>query len=588
VPKFEFMPSKNSFPRFSKKRRPAGVSRSDKYRLLRMEILERREVMSANTMGTVVNYTAEDAAIRYQLLDNEVLNSFEKVSNLAQYTQAQLAAATQWVILADLGSNLADEIAAGGFKLDGATGIVPGALYVSPGSGGLQAMIDALGASADIDYFYPLVKHQLEQHSVTNDPYLQFQWHLINYGQLVGGADASFLRGVPGEDINIEGAWDFATGAGVQIGIVDTGVEMDHPDLADNVRTDLAVNLSGGGNNLVSGHGTAVAGLAAGVGNNGIGTTGVAYEADIVPIRLFSGDPEGSFVTDSSVAQSLIYQFQQVDIYNHSWGLVPENPRQMIDLGPLSLTALRNSVLFGRDRKGSIHVVAAGNDGTGTSAQYDGFNNSRYTISVTAVDHDGIGPNEDGTETIYPESGPNVLVSAPSGSVSLTVIRDTGLGSGIWTTDLVGNNGYNQGPDNNGLETDNDYFPDLDYASRFSSTSAAAPIVSGVIALMLDVNPNLTYRDVQHILVRASRQSNPDDASWQVNQREFQLDPLPPIDYGNGIFDPNSLWPLSPEYLVPQLEPHFENGAGFTVSQTFGSYRLGGYAHGMVDAAVAV
>ena len=106
---------------------------------------------------------------------------------------------------------------------------------------------------------------------------------------------------------------------------------------------------------------------------------------------------------------------------------------------------------------------------------------------------------------------------------------------------------------------------------------------------------------MQHILVRAARQNNPDgwqcDAGasgrasgrWQVNARRFQLEPLPPVDYGDGRFDPGfDCGRAAPVYAIPQLEPHYENGAGFTVSQTFGSYTDGGYAHGVIDASVAV
>jgi subtilisin family serine protease len=602
VPKSESASSRNPF-RKSSKRRPAGVSRSDKHRKLRIETLERREVMSANTVGTIVNYTADDVAMRYQMLDNDVLNSFEKVSDLTKYTQQQLASATQWVILADLGSDLADELTAGGFKVDGATGIIPGALYVSPGSGGLQAMIDALSASEDIDYFYPLIEVGKQATAVTNDPYLVNQWHLINFGQLVGGEDFGFLRGTPGEDINIEGAWDLATGAGVQIGIVDSGVQINHPDLQDNIRLDLGTNFGASGPPSDP-HGTAVAGIAAGVGNNGIGITGVAYEADIVSIKL----PEAG-LTDSTLAQVLLYQFQQVDVYNHSWTLLDPtgNPRAIIDFGPLATTALRNSVFFGRGGLGVIHVFASGNDGEfDTTSNYSGLSNSRYTISVTGIDHSGsaIGGTF-GLSTAYPEGGPDVLVAAPTGSVPLSIIRDTGLGSGIWTTDLTQGNGYNLGADANGIETDLDYFDDLDYTSRFSGTSAAAPVVSGVIALMLEANPNLTYRDVQHIMVRSARQNDPTDPSWVTNLREFQLEPLIPIDLGPFFpSSPENTWPPSllpapgsptggviltgTDYLVGQLPKEWTNGAGFTVHQAFAGYTLSGYSHGVVDAALAV
>ena len=124
------------------------------------------------------------------------------------------------------------------------------------------------------------------------------------------------------------------------------------------------------------------------------------------------------------------------------------------------------------------------------------------------VDHDGFYNNADGTITSYPEAGANVLVASPTGSVALAAGDDTGLGSGIFTTDVTGEEGNNYAPDpNTSQEFDRDFLLDTDYTSRFNGTSASAPIVSGVIALMLEANPELSWRDVQEILVRSARQN---------------------------------------------------------------------------------
>ena len=168
------------------------------------------------------------------------------------------------------------------------------------------------------------------------------------------------------------------------------------------------------------------------------------------------------------------------------------------------------------------------------SASYSALVNSRYTIGVTAVDHDGLYINADGTFTTYPMAGARFWSPRPTGSNgTITVGEDNGYGSGIWTTDLVGDFGYNAAPLPNGFDADSDPWADPDYTSRFNGTSAAAPMVSGVIALMLQANPNLTYRDVQEILVRSARQNaqfeSPSSGglsgsqwasqtTWQVNQ----------------------------------------------------------------------
>jgi subtilisin family serine protease len=185
-----------------------------------------------------------------------------------------------------------------------------------------------------------------------------------------------------------------------------------------------------------------------------------------------------------------------VDITNNSWG--PAIDRGTVPVSAETLAILRNSVLFGRNGLGMINVFSSGNDagpffsqgfedfGNYDSASYTAYVNSRYTIGVTGVDHDGQYRNADGTFTSYPEAGASVLVAAPTGSnAAQNVADDSGQGSGLWTTDLVGDFGNNAAALPNGFDLDRDLLPDPDYTSRFNGTSASAPLVSGVIALML-------------------------------------------------------------------------------------------------------
>ena len=163
-------------------------------------------------------------------------------------------------------------------------------------------------------------------------------------------------------------------------------------------------------------------------------------------------------------------------------------------------------------------MFAAGNDAESfASASYNGYVNSRYTIGVGIVDHDGEVDNSDGTSTTYGEMGPSVLIVAPSASGPTDIINNFATGSGLFTTDLTdttqNGRGYNLPPLPSGIELDIDAFPDTSYTSRFGGTSGAAPLVSGVIALMLEANPNLSYRDVQEILVRSARQNDDLDES---------------------------------------------------------------------------
>ncbi|BBO32334.1 S8 family serine peptidase [Lacipirellula parvula] len=452
--------------------------------------------------------------------------------------------------------------------------------------------------------------------SIPTDPLVSQQWHLVNSGQQVGNPDYQAIYGVAGQDINVAPVWNKGyTGAGVTVAVIDSGIQLNHPDLAANISKTLGLDaLSPNGNGSPRPdqfepvwHGTAVAGIIGAVANNGIGGSGVAPGVTLVPIRLIDiGQTEQAYI------DAFRYAIQDIDITNNSWG---GGARELNALTPQMMLALRDSIIFGRGGLGVIHVFASGNDagpqfnngfqniGNWDSSIYDGWQNSRYTITVTGVDHDGMYYNVDGTVTDYAESGANVLVAAPTGSfAAINIADDTGIGSGIITTDLTGTQtsglgGANIAPNPiTGQEYDRDFLTDTDYTSRMNGTSAAAPMVSGVIALMLEANPNLSWRDVQEILVRSARQNaqfeRPQNGAgdstnnlWITNQQPIFQDP----DFYDGSVDP-FLQTFNPtiDYLQngPQL---YSNGAGYTVAQGYGPYgEQLGYGHGVVDAEMAV
>ncbi|MCH2115059.1 MAG: S8 family serine peptidase [Pirellulales bacterium] len=471
--------------------------------------------------------------------------------------------------------------------------------------------------------------------SIPTDPLVDDQWHLINTGQQVGNPDFQDIFGVAGEDINVAPAWQLGyTGEGVVVAVIDSGTQTDHPDLAANIDPLLqfdALVQDGDANPDVAfdpdnAHGTAVAGIIAAVADNGLGGTGVAPGAQIVPIRLID-----SGLSDQAFVDAFRYETNQIDITNNSWGPVDFDedggilPRTLDKPTVDQFLALRDSVIFGRDGLGVVHVFASGNHGKlNDTSSYNGWVNSRYTIGVTGVDHDGFYNNVDGTVTGYPETGASVFVAAPTGSNTLDIVDDTSpgaIGSGIFSTDTTGETGYNMAPDPmTGEESDRDYLLDTDYTSRFNGTSAAAPMVSGVIALMLEANPNLSWRDVQEILVRSARRNAPFEEpadgfdksfdrsfanTWITNQVPLFHDPDPwdisinPRDQVlRPTLDPNLTFAPSPtggfvyegplNHYVP-APASLANGAGYTISQGVGTDgEQIGYAHGVVDATLAV
>jgi subtilisin-like proprotein convertase family protein len=267
-----------------------------------------------------------------------------------------------------------------------------------------------------------------------------------------------------GSDIHVSGAWDLGyTGQGSTICIVESfGFLLTHPDLAPNV--DLSISQP---STLISSHMTAVAGVAAAKGNNGFGVAGVAYDA-----RLSQAIIGSNFQT----ANALLLLNNENDIKNNSWG--PSDNGMIVPLPQVVADAIVSAADNGRGGRGVVIVWAGGNGaGSNDRVDYDPYASSRHTIAVAAV-------GDDDRQADYSEPGTSLLTSAYSSGGSLNI-----------TTTTV-NNGY---------------------TFSFGGTSAAAPTVSGVVALMLQANPDLTWRDVQHILVESSRVIDPNDERWVVN-----------------------------------------------------------------------
>ncbi len=325
-----------------------------------------------------------------------------------------------------------------------------------------------------------------------SDPLFPDQWHLKNTGQ----------HGISGEDINIETVWEQGiTGEGIVIGIVDDGLQYRHPDIADNYRADLSYDFNDRDPDPDAGryddHGTSAAGVAAARDNTACGV-GAAYRAKIAALRLIAADN-----TDSDEAEALSYQRDAIHIYSNSWG-PDDDGKRLEGPGHLASEALEDNVRNGRHGLGSIYVWASGNGLTGKdNINYDGYANSRFTIAVGATDSRG-------QQTDYGEPGAAMLITAPS---------DTDIGGyvGITTTDLMGTSGNSSG----------------DCRNNFGGTSASAPLAAGVIALMLEVNPNLSWRDVQHILIRSAVKNDVSDKDWVMNAAGLHIN----HKYGFGRVD---------------------------------------------------
>ncbi|XP_053126062.1 proprotein convertase subtilisin/kexin type 7 isoform X2 [Hemicordylus capensis] len=308
-----------------------------------------------------------------------------------------------------------------------------------------------------------------------NDPKFPQQWHLNN--------DKS-----PGMDINVTGVWERnVTGRGVTVVVVDDGVEHTIQDIQPNYSPEGSYDLNSNdpdpmphadeedGNH----HGTRCAGEIAAVSNNSICAVGVAYGSRIAGIRVLDGP-----LTDSMEAVAFNKHYQINDIYSCSWG--PDDDGKTVD-GPhqLGKAALQHGVIAGRRGFGSIFVVASGNGGQHSdNCNYDGYANSIYTVTIGAVD-------EMGSMPFYAEECASMLAVTFSGGDKLM----RSIATTDW--DLHRATGCTEG---------------------HTGTSAAAPLAAGMIALMLQARPCLTWRDVQHIIVFTATKYEDHRASWDTNQ----------------------------------------------------------------------
>lgn len=365
----------------------------------------------------------------------------------------------------------------------------------------------------------PMLARQQTRRFVPNDKLFGKQWHLSNTGQLGGTA---------GIDVNPLQVWDTYRGAGVRIGIVDDGLQTTHPDLAPNVDTENDYDWNGADNNpdpslFYDFHGTSCAGVAAACGNNKTGVSGAAPEATLVGLRLIS-----DYASDLQEADAINYRPELIQIKSNSWG--PDDDGKTLEgPGPLALAALKNACETGRGGLGTIFTWAGGNGGNEQDdSNKDGYANSIYTIAVGAV-------SDLGTKADYSEPGANLVISAPSSSRGR---------QGITTTDLVGARGYNTRG-----RSPEPY--DTDYTGTFGGTSSATPLAAGVVALMLEANPNLGWRDVQEILIRSAAVCSPGDADWITNGAGLRFN----HKFGAGLINAGAAVALAKTWvnLAPQV-----------------------------------
>lgn len=328
--------------------------------------------------------------------------------------------------------------------------------------------------------------------SLPSDPLVAQQWHLQNTIN-------------PVADLNVEGAWKAGyTGTGRTVCVLEGGWNINHPDLTAKYNATASQTTS----TSYGSHGTACAGLAGAAPNNTLGGTGVAYDALLS--RCYYGGA-------STTASAFLFRNDLNDIKTNSWG--PTDNGRLYTMSSVEFDAINEGHTLGRGGLGTIYVWAGGNGRTASDrTDYDPYASNRRVVCIGAVD------DEDNVST-FSEPGASLLIVTPSRRLSF------GSGDrGIVTT--TGETGY---------------------TTTFGGTSAAAPIGAGAIALMLDANPGLTVRDVQHVLVRSARKCDPLDAGWSLNGAGRWIN----HDYGFGAFDATAACALAATWTnVPPVFTH--------------------------------
>ncbi|KAE8220708.1 hypothetical protein CF319_g5806 [Tilletia indica] len=317
-----------------------------------------------------------------------------------------------------------------------------------------------------------------------SDPIFNEQWHLAN-------------DKIIGYDLNISAVWrQNIKGKGVNVALIDDGLDMHSPDLKDNFYEAGSYDFNAH-TKLPEPrvhddqHGTRCAGEIAAIKNDVCGV-GVAHEARVAGLRILSGP-----ISDVDEAAALNYDYQNNHIYSCSWG-PPDDGKSMDAPKGLIAKAILNGIHNGRQGKGSIYVFAGGNGGgSDDQCNFDGYTNSIYSMTIAAIDREGKHP-------YYSEMC----------SANLAAAWSSGSGDHIHTTDVAWN-GVNR------------------CTTMHGGTSAAAPLVAGVVALALQARPELTWRDVQYVTVRSAIMLNPDDPDWQKTQAGRHYN----HKYGYGIID---------------------------------------------------
>jgi subtilisin family serine protease len=343
-----------------------------------------------------------------------------------------------------------------------------------PDAAALAAQLEASGrvAYAVPEVFQPM---ELRGRYVPNDPLFGSQWALENAGEAEGG------------DVDAPQAWAHTLGSpAITIAVLDDGVQLDHPDLRPNIAgvgRDFTVYPPVEGahpRDAADRHGTAVAGIAAARGDNGLGISGICPRCKILPVRVHGSSNLG-------IAEAFRYAVAQgADVITNSWGYAPRTSRRGESAVDEAVRdAIDSAARDGRGGRGTVVVFGMTNEAVDNCGTHADISALESVVAVGVSDHNdriggsGFGACMDLVAPAKPER------------------RGT---AGSATTDRAGVDGYADG----------------DYFTVFGGTSAAAPLVAGIAGLLLSLNPELTRADLTRILEHTADKIDPAHAAYDA------------------------------------------------------------------------
>ncbi|WP_254533378.1 S8 family serine peptidase [Natrinema gelatinilyticum] len=339
---------------------------------------------------------------------------------------------------------------------------------------------DKLQDRTEIETAEPDLQFQIQFYRFPADTLYQEQWHLNNRGDVAGLT--------AGADVKAEGAWEYTMGTrDVTVCVTDDGFDLEHSDFDAPGKIVGPANFGEDGDlddvrpvQRSDNHGTACAGVAIAEAN-GTGVVGLAPGCSFMPVRT------SKWLSDPAIVSVFQHAIRNdADVISCSWGAAGSYFPLSTQMNAIIRTAARQGR---RNGKGCVILFAAGNADLPLDGEKEGTRSHQGFALHPDVIAIGASNSHD-KRSSYSNYGPELTVCAPSSGSP---------GRGIVTTDRRGWQGYTR----------------TDYTQTFGGTSSATPLVAGLAALLLSLDPELSSVEVKRILTTTADKIDEDDGEYE-------------------------------------------------------------------------